>query len=442
MNLKIKTYLHQIHHKIFTPSETIRASSADKLMYYSQLYHDGQCRCVIQFDGRMDIKLLTRAVELSLRVAPVLGYRFIYHPWQSYWKKDAISNSCIPFRCVETPDPKKETDKFLTEPMEPLKGIQVSVGLIRSEYDILCIKLTHMVADAMGLLDYLSILNQLYNQLLCNPDYIPMKTPKCNRGLGQLFRHVGMKAIVKGFLHWHYPKSEWGFPQLNSDFSEGAFPVRLIDPQRLNNIKAFCHEKRVKFTDVITTAFYKALIDILKPRDNSLLPIQMTMDLRTYLPSGEAKTICNLTGAYYPMIRHKVGNTYDQALKDVGKAIADARERKSWFGGVLFLELITMFPGFVQTWFASLVTKRELSGGTSHPFFSNLGVIDPSLADFIGLKVIDFGLFGPVSFPPNFLATVYTFRGQLYINSSFCPKAADPQLVDRFLDNFMNYLPT
>ena len=442
MNLKNKTSKHQIHHKIFKQSEKIRASSADKLMYYSHQYHDGQCRCVIQFDGRLDIILLTRAVELSLEVAPVLGYRFVYHPWQSYWKKDAISNLDVPFRHVETPDPGKETDRFLAELMDAQQGNQVSVGLIRSGNDTLVIKLSHMVADAMGLLDYIQILSHLYNHLQSNPDYIPLKSPKHKRGVGQVLRHVGITAMVKGFLHWRYPKSEWGFPQVSADFSAGEFPVRLIGHERLKSIKAFCREKKVKFTDVITTAFYQALIDILKPVQDSRLPIQMTMDLRSYLPSGKAETICNLTGAFYPVIRYKTGKTFDQALNDVAKAIAAARERKSWFGGVLFLEMITMLPGFIQTWFASLVTKRELSGGTSHPFFSNLGVINPTLANFGDLKAVDLGLFGPVSYPPNFLATAYSFRGQLYINSSFCPTAADPQQVERFLDNFVNYLPT
>ena len=173
-----------------------------------------------------------------------MDYRFVYHPWKSYWKKDAISNLDVPFRYVETPEPEKETDKFLAESMDAQQGNQVSVGLIRSGNDTLVIKLSHMVADAMGLLDYIQILNLLYNHLQTNPDYIPLKTPTYKRGVGQVLRQVGITAMLKGFLNWRYPKSEWGFPQVSADFSSGAFPVRLIGHNRLKSIKAFCREKK------------------------------------------------------------------------------------------------------------------------------------------------------------------------------------------------------
>ena len=441
INLKNKTAQLRTDSKIVNLSGRFRASSLDKLMYYSHPFHDGQCRCVIRFDGRIDIPRLTRAVGLTLKVAPILSYRFVYHPWRSCWKKDVLSTIALPFKHSETNDPKKETEQFLTDPIDTKQGLQVSVCLIRSEYDTLCIKLSHMVADARGLLDYIRLLSLLYNELKCNPDYMPRETQDCKRGLGQIIRMIGIPVLTKGFCCWRYPKSEWGFPQVNSDFSSGAFPVRMVGKERLSSIKTFCHEKGVKFTDYITAAFYQALIDIIKPRSNSQLPIQMTMDLRKYLPSGKAAAICNMTGAFYPVIRHTNGKSFDQTLQDVVKAVSVAREGKSWIGGVLFLEMISIFPGFIHTFLARYIIKRELTGGTSHPFFSNLGEIDPSLIDFGDLKAEDLGLFGPVSFPPNFLATAYSFRGQLYLNSSFCPTAADPKLVDRFFDCFLNYLP-
>ena len=380
-------------------------------------------------------------MALSLKVAPVLGYRFVNHPWKCFWQKGPVSDDGLPFKCLETQNAEKETSKFLIEPIDTKRGFQVSVGLIRSENDILCIKVSHMVADAKGLLDYITILRDLYNELQGNPDYNPTKAPECKRGLGQVLRQMGITVLTRGFYHWHYAKSEWGFPQVSSEYSDGAFPVRLIGKERLNNIKIFCHEKGIKFTDLLAAAFYQALIEILKPLPGTRLSIQMTIDLRPYLPSGRADTICNLTGAYYPVIRHSTERTYDEALSDVVKAISVERERKTWIGGILFLEMMNLIPGFIHTMLARWITKRELSNGTSHPFFSNLGVIDPAMIEFGDLKVADLGLFGPVSFPPNFLATVYTFRGHLYINSSFSPTATDPQLVERFFNYFVNFLP-
>jgi NRPS condensation-like uncharacterized protein len=441
IDMKNKTTQPPDHKKSVIPSDRIRASALDKLMHYTHHFHDGQCRCVIRFDGRIGISRLTRAVELSLKAHPILGYRFVYHPWKARWERNPFSNTRIPLRLIETSDADSETNRFLAEPIDSTEGIQVAVCLIRSEYDTLCIKLSHMVADAMGLLEYIRMLSHLYIELQFNPDYIPREAPKCKRGLGQVLRQAGITAMIKGFFNWCYPKSQWGFPQVNSDFSASAFPVRQIGKERLATIKTFCHEGGFKFTDVLTAAFYQALIDVLNPRPGSRLPVQMTVDLRRYLPAGKVQTICNLTGAYYPVIRYSKGRTYDQTLRDVAKAVSAAKAEKSWLGGIFFLELVGKFPSFVHTMWARRVIRQELSGGTSHPFFSNLGVIDPSIVDFLDVKTVDLGLFGPVSFPPNFLATVYTFRGELYINSSFCPSAADQQLADRFFDYFLKYLP-
>ena len=194
------------------PSERIRASVLDKLMYFSNPYSDGQCRCVIRFEGQVDGSKLARAVELSLKVAPIIGCRFVYHPWQCFWEKGPISAIRMPFRYLETEDAEKETSKFLNEPMDTLQGIQVAVCLIRSGNDTLVIKLSHMVADAMGLLDYMGILGRLYSELMCNPEYIPPETPKFKRGLGQSPSKCRNYCINKRAMQLVLPKISLGFP--------------------------------------------------------------------------------------------------------------------------------------------------------------------------------------------------------------------------------------
>lgn len=433
--------LNKVKNKIFKPSDRIRASALDKVEYFMNQYSDGQCRCVIKFEGQIDSSKLARAVELSLKVVPVLGCRFVYHPWRCFWKRDSPLISDLLFRQVETKDAETETYKFLIETIDYEKDIQVSVCLIRSERDTLCIKLSHMVADAMGFMDYIRILSQLYNKLQSNPCYVPPQPLKSVRGLSQVLRNIRLTVLIKGFYNWSFPKSDWGFPKLNSDFSASSFPVRLVSKERLNSIKTFCHGKGIKFTDVITAAFYQALIDTLEPQPNSQLPIQVTIDLRPYLTSGRAQTICILSSTYYPRIKYTLGRSFDQTLQDVQKAVSAERKGESWLGATVLLEMLNLFPGFIQKMLAKKIIQNEFSSGTSHPNLSNLGVIDPSLIHFSDLRVDDLGLFGPVLFPPSFMTTMYTFKEQLYINSSFCPTATDPKLVDRFFDCFLNYLP-
>ncbi len=419
----------------------LRATALDKLMFQVHPFHDRQCRCVITFDGRLDGQRMARAVELSLDAAPVLGCRYVSHPWQPRWERVSLPDSAIAFSQVQPQDMERETSGFLGEAMDPMRGPQVAARLIRSGRDALCIKLSHLAADAGGLLDYIRMLSRLYRQLRIDPDHIPPAVAAGDRGQGQVLRGAGLSALIQGCIHTRYPRSQWGFPRAGSDLSGRAFPVRRIGSERLARLKAYCRTEGAKFTDVLLTAFYRALCGILDAPAGARLPVQSTIDLRRYLPSGRAGAICDLSGAYYPVIRHSPGARFEGTLGDVKAAVAKARTGHPWLGSALFLELTTLLPSGLQTRIAQKIIGNEVASGKAHPFLSNLGAIDPGIFDFGDAVAADLGLFGPVTFPPNFLITIYTFRDQLSITSSFCPTAADPGLVDAFFDRFLDELP-
>ena len=419
----------------------IRAVALDKLMFQVHPFHDRQCRCVITFDGRLDGPRIARAVELSLDAAPVLGCRYVSNPWQSHWEICSPPNSSFAFSQVQPQDMERETGGFLGEGMDPMRGPQVAVRLIRSGRDVLCVKLSHLAADAGGLLDYIRLLSHLYRQLRIDPDHIPPAAAGGDRGQGQVLRGAGLRTLIQGCIHARYPRSQWGFPRTGFDLSGRAFPVRRIGSERLARLKAYCRKDGAKFTDVLVSAFYRALSGILDAPAGARLPVQLTIDLRHYLPSGRAGAICDLSGAYYPIIRHSPGARFEVTLGDVKAAVAKAKAGHPWLGSALFLELMTLLPAGLQTRIAQMIIGNELASGKAHPFLSNLGAIDPRTFDFGDAVAADLGMFGPVTFPPNFLITIYTFHDQLSITSSFCPTAADPGLVDAFFDRFLDELP-
>lgn len=419
----------------------IRATALDKLMFQVHPFHDRQCRCVIAFDGRLDGPRMARAVELSLDAAPVLGCRYVSRPWQPRWERCSPPEAAAPFSLIHPQDAERETRGFLGEAMDPMRGPQVAVRLIRSGRDALCIKLNHLAADAGGLLDYVRVLSRLYRQLGIDPNHVPPAVTGEDRGQGQVLRGAGLRAIIQGCVHTRYPRSQWGFPRAGFDLSGRAFPVRRIGSERLARLKAYGRTDGVKFTDVLVAAFYRALCGLLDPPAGARLPVQLTIDLRRYLPSGRAGAICDLSGAYYPVIRHSPGDRFEATLRDVQAAVAKAKDGHPWLGSALFLELLTLLPSGLQTRIAQKIIGNELASGKAHPFLSNLGAIDPGIFDFGDAVAADLGMFGPVTFPPNFLITIYTFRDRLSITSSFCDTAVDPLLVGAFFDRFMEELP-
>jgi NRPS condensation-like uncharacterized protein len=259
--------------------------------------------------------------------------------------------------------------------------------------------------------------------------------------LGQVFRHVGFQKIFKGLMNWNYPVSDWGFPTISSDCSGLAFPARSIGPEQVALLKNYCHEHGIKMNVLLITAFFKTLTGILNPSPGARLSVQVTYDLRKYLPSGRAETVCDLSSAFFPLIRHVPGKDFEALISDVEQVLSRGKTSQMWLGSAFFVQMMTCFPIKFQSRYARRVMNREISRGTSHPVFSNLGVVDPDIFSFDGLSAVDLGMFGPVAFPPDFLITIYSFRGRLIVNSSFCPTATDPVLVDRFFDLFCENLP-
>lgn len=262
-----------------------------------------------------------------------------------------------------------------------------------------------------------------------------------DRGPGQVFRGAGWRALLQGCLHLRYPRSPWGFPSGGTDLSRREFPIRKIAAERVSRLKAYSHTQQAALTDVLLTAFFRALTAVLNPPSGMRLPVQSTVDLRRYLPEGRTEALCDLAGVSYPAILHYPKASFAETLRDVGKANAKARAQHPWLGTALFLGVCNLFPSGLQNYLSRRVIRRELSQGRAHPFFANLGVVDPSIFDFGDAAASDLGLFGPLTYPPNFLITTYTFRETLSITSGYCSSAVDPRLVDRFFDTFMSELP-
>ena len=84
---------------------------------------------------------------------------------------------------------------------------------------------------------------------------------------------------------------------------------------------------------------------------------------------------------------------------------------------------------------------RGAQTGKTHPFFSNMGVLDPAWVDFGDAPVADAYGVGPVLHPPGFFLALSTFRGVLTLATSFCHTAVDARCVAQCLDLMVAELP-
>ena len=93
---------------------------------------------------------MARAVRLTMDAEPVLGCRFVKHPWRPYWERRDDLDRLHLCSVVEPQDPESELWRFIAMPLDPYEDSQVQVRIFRSGTDTLCVRLDHLAADGAG----------------------------------------------------------------------------------------------------------------------------------------------------------------------------------------------------------------------------------------------------------------------------------------------------
>lgn len=416
------------------------ATVQDQFNYIARLWHDGQIRCVVQLDGRVNAGRMARAVRLTLDAEPVLGCRLVEHGWRPYWERRPDLDG-LPLCSVEAQDA-AETGmwRFLTEPVDPRRGPLVHTRLFRGETDTLCIKLDHGGGDGAGAMQSLGLLAATYRGLSADPGYRPAVRVNGDRGQGQVFRRVGLLGLLRSLPGLRFSKPAQRLPAYGTDRSGRVIALRRVDAARLEAMRAYGRARRAKFNDLLVTAFYRALFARVDPRRGEPCLLSLPVNLRRYLPPEQPMPVANLSGGNAYSLPYWPGESFDDTLERV---VASSRNFKAALPGLAGAAMVALAfaPGFAAG--RSLihhVIGRAVVDGVMGPFLSNAGIIDEQFIDF-GVPVADaFGL-GLISFPPNLNVAASTFRGILTLTSGYCPSAIAPQVVESFLDDIVTELP-
>jgi NRPS condensation-like uncharacterized protein len=413
------------------------ASSTDQLMFLNDSNSDGQMHGMIAFNGRVDAGRMARAIRLSLDAEPVLGCRLVKGPVRLRWQR-ADGLDCLDLcPVVETDDALNEAFKFMSSPMDVFTAPQVQARLFRSDRDALCVRMTHAVADGGGFKEYLGLLSSIYRRIGIDPGYRPIPNLDGSRSQGQLVKHVGLSPLVRPGLRFSVPRLEWCFPGTGPDYSGRCFLTADIGPVKSAAIRAYARDRGVTINDLLLTAYYRSLFEVLDAPAGRPMPITVPVNLRRYLPSGKAGGICTLSGLFIPAISREPGEPFEDTLARIHNAMDTAKRDKMDLSQVLFLQL-AFLPGYVPMRFAMRHVMKPLARGLmTLPCFSNLGVIRQDDLNFGDVNVADVSLFGPVAFPPYFDFTVYSFGDTMRCSIGYCDSAADVKLVKSMLEIFL-----
>jgi NRPS condensation-like uncharacterized protein len=171
------------------------------------------------------------------------------------------------------------------------------------------------------------------------------------------------------------------------------------------------------------------------PPENVPLPILVPVNLRRYIPGGAAEGICSLSAGYFPVITRKRGESFEETLARV-HAVMESNKQKHEELGQLFLMELAFAPGYiVPRILGSFITSIQ-----AVPTFSNIGVVDPTIADF-GVAIREILPAGPISTPPYFVLGSNTFNGEMALTTIVCGSEAYQAKMAGFFDGLVRELP-
>ncbi|NYT11834.1 MAG: hypothetical protein GKC03_04690 [Methanomassiliicoccales archaeon] len=416
--------------------QRIASSSIDQIMNLGTVDMDGQARILVFFDGHVDEGRLARAARLTIEAEPMLGYRFVDDRWRPYWQLVDEKDWSSFFTMVECLPSDLDLFDFMIEPVLPEKAPQIRVGLFRSDCDILCIRSNHVAIDGGGAIHYLSLLASLYRELEENPHYCPKANTSGRQGPRQVLKQTGLLPAIRALSRIQKPGSGWGISRISDDLSRQTLTIRQIGPERLAIIRSYAREKGVTMNDVLLTAFCRSLFIICDPPLNRRLRVEAPTNLRRYLPEGREKIISDISAVYFLTIDRRDDESFEETLQRVHQDMDKKKRDRVELAEMLLLEL-ALLPG---TFFLRKL-KEYTNFKIAHPALSNLGMIDPEAVDFGHVPVKDLQMLGPTLYPPNIGMGVSTFRQTMTLSLSYCDSAIEANIMDRFLNLFLDELP-
>ncbi len=421
----------------------LKAEIFDIIQYWfgEYKYNNPQIHCVIEYEGRVDEPRFRQAVLLSMGIVPVLGSRFIPNDFRPYWEKIDKRDIEKGVVLTKTDDIDSEVNQELTSRIDELAGPQIRATIIRgSQNDILCFVINHMVCDAAGFKEYMYLVNDIYESLKNDADYLPTIKNNGSRGLSQVFRQFGFFERVRVFmLPPASNKSDLALGDRTEQFK--AEPLKSfvnifkITPVHFTGIRQYGTARSTTINDIVLTAYYRSVARILEANETITLNIPCTVDLRRYLAGGQVASICNLSSWIHTVLSLKISESFDDTLAKVHREMETKKNSYPGLDGFGILSLLFKLLPYSTV-------KRLTKDGTKPPLITmtNLGIIEKERLVF-GNKPNNAFMTASNKYPPYFQLSFSTFDNAVTFSINLPDTSYNHNLVTRFWNLFEKELP-
>ena len=166
--------------------------------------------------------------------------------------------------------------------------------------------------------------------------------------------------------------------------------------------------------------------------------IQVSIDLRRYLPDRRAEAICNLSGALYVALERVLGEPFEGTLARVAAVMNKLKQDYSGIESAAGLEYLFSqgFMGLEKYLAESAEQGRKYN--VTFPLLSNFGVLDGYR--FGELHMTKGYITSPIMYPPGFMLGATTFNEEITLSIGYCGTENTKQ-IKRFLEAYLEELP-
>lgn len=382
---------------------TREASALDLFTDSVRLMGDATPCAVMEFDRRLDPRVLEAAAQACLLAHPILHSRLVRGKGPAFW--EMVEPARLPPLQVE--ECAEDYHPHVIGPVDPYGPLQFRVRLLRRPSgDVVVINLAHAAADAFGLHTFCSQLLQEYRDpgsISPAKGGIPERDTLWTRGLAN-----SQEKTVPSEMKVINPM--WPDP-FGTSCQPSSFHRDWIGLPVLEAIRMHVRTLGGNINDTVTAAYYLAMSDLTGHR--SPMAVFFPVNLRQHLNDGSRVMSNQANNVCFTLER-----TAEEGMVEVLPRVIEATKRLK-AGRIGIAEQVEMDSicdpegRRIQQMVEEMAALQRT--GLADIFISNPGPIQ--LPDFEGL--IDAYTCYPGGYMPTTCFVTSTFRGRMTITMGY-----------------------
>jgi len=419
------------------------SQNTDRYINYLRGVGEMMIQMEMEFEHHLDTSRLEKALDLALDAEPVLGCRFVPRWWRPHWERLDREDREV----LTIAGDGGEYKKFKTAPIDPCVGPQIKACLWRAiDRDCLLIKVAHEASDAGGVRQIARIISSIYSRLADEPDYHPEPNINGSRSTRQIFRYIPWYAYPIIFYNYYrlwfipscIPPKSTHLPITKDNDRTLEFVSRRVPADVLKRATEYSHQHKGTINDIIITSFFYALIPAVHLGHMPQWKLLVPANLRQLKPSGEADSICNLSGMELVDLGIDLGDSFDHTLERVSSYMHRRKER--WIGigeHVGLAPFSVIFPYAVLKRVLPYLVHVSFDVGMAAHCLTNMGSISREDVTF-DMPPVDARLLPPVDYPSHIIFCFSSYNGSLTLSAGSWP--CSKKQIERFFDEMLGMI--